>query len=94
MITIEVFSEGIVLPYKGISKKNIADIAHAAAALLMLDNALVTIIVSDNAYIRTINKKYRGYNAPTDVLSFSNRDNPSSAPALRQKSTMPRSLTR
>ena len=74
MINIEIFSEGIRFPYKKIGRKKIRDIARKAAGLLMLENSRVTLIITDNAYIRTINKKFRGKDVPTDVLSFSYND--------------------
>ncbi len=76
MIKIEIFSEGVRLPYRKIGKKRIRDIALAAAAHLGLEGALITIIVTSDSYIKDINKKYRKINSPTDVLSFSNRDLP------------------
>ncbi len=32
--------------------------------------AEVSIVLTDNEYIKILNEKYRGINAPTDVLSF------------------------
>lgn len=74
MINIEIFNEGIRFPYKKIGRKKIRDIARKAAGLLMMENFRITLIITDNAYIRTINKKYRGKDVPTDVLSFSYND--------------------
>ena len=76
MIRIDVFNEGVRLPYNGITKKTIKDLASSAVELLSLRGARITVIITDDAYITTINKYYRGYDAPTDVLSFSYQDNP------------------
>ena len=76
MVRIELFREGITLPYKQVTRQRIIKIATAAAHLLELKNASITIIVTDDAYIRSINREYRGHDEPTDVISFSNRDNP------------------
>jgi rRNA maturation RNase YbeY len=76
MIHIELFREGITLPYKGISRQKITKIATAAARLLDLNNASLTLIITDDAYMRGINREFRGHDEPTDVISFSNRENP------------------
>ncbi|MCL6590575.1 MAG: rRNA maturation RNase YbeY [Firmicutes bacterium] len=34
------------------------------------ENAEVSVILVDNEYIRILNRDYRGYDQPTDVLSF------------------------
>ena len=44
--------------------------------MLELKNASITIIVSNDRYIRKINREFRGHDEPTDVISFSNRENP------------------
>ena len=76
MLRVEVFSEDVKLPRRGITKKGARTIAAAAAGLLGLESAAITVIMTSDDYIRGINKEYRGRNEPTDVVSFSNRDNP------------------
>lgn len=76
MTRIEVFKEGIKLPYKNITKQAIKKIAILTAERLDIQNAFITIIVTDDAYIKNINREFRGLNEPTDVISFSNRENP------------------
>jgi probable rRNA maturation factor len=76
MTRIEVFKEGIKLPYKNITKQAIKKIAILTAERLDIQNAFITIIVTDDAYIQNINREFRGLNEPTDVISFSNRENP------------------
>jgi probable rRNA maturation factor len=76
MTRIEVFREGISLPYKNITRQKIKKIAEVTAERLDIRNAFITIIVTDDAYIRNINREFRGLNEPTDVISFSNRENP------------------
>ena len=39
-----------------------------------LDNAEVSITLTNNAYIHTLNHQYRGIDRPTDVLSFALRE--------------------
>ena len=76
MIRIELFREGISLPYKGVTRQKIIKTATTAAHLLDLKNASITIIITDDAYMRDINREFRRHDEPTDVISFSNRDNP------------------
>ena len=40
-----------------------------------LNNVIFNIIITDNNYIREINKEYRNIDAPTDVISFALEDN-------------------
>jgi len=75
-IRINVFNEGIKLPYKKISSSKIKSIAFQVVNVLDLQNISLSIIVSDNKYIQEINNKYRNENRPTDVISFSNRETP------------------
>jgi probable rRNA maturation factor len=35
-----------------------------------LEDAEITLVLCDNSFIRDLNYKYRGFNQPTDVLSF------------------------
>ena len=39
----------------------------------------LTVVLVDNAYIRTLNRRWRNRNAPTDVLSFSMTVGPDAA---------------
>ncbi len=41
------------------------------AAASLLPDAGVDLIVADDAFLRELNRKYRGIDRPTDVLSFS-----------------------
>jgi probable rRNA maturation factor len=76
MIQIDIFCEGLTLPYKKIAKRNIRSVVAAAADMLEVKKASITIIVTDDAYMRKINREFRGHDEPTDVISFSNRENP------------------
>jgi probable rRNA maturation factor len=69
---IDIFCEGkISLPYKGITKKKINEYAEKICKYLKQKNKLITIIITDNNYIRKLNKKYRKKDYATDVISFS-----------------------
>lgn len=85
MVRIDVFCEGVTLPYEQLTKQQIRKTAAAAAERLDLKNTSITIIVSGDAYIRTINREFRGHDEPTDVISFSNRENPFPSPDSGQE---------
>jgi rRNA maturation RNase YbeY len=76
MTTIEVFNEGITLPYEDVSLQKVKKIASAVSDRLDLKNVSLTVIMTGDTYIRKINKEFRGHDEPTDVIAFSNRDNP------------------
>ncbi|MCB0081377.1 MAG: rRNA maturation RNase YbeY [Caldilineaceae bacterium] len=42
--------------------------------------AALTLVLTDNAAVQQLNRDYRGVDAPTDVLSFSNQEDVDSAP--------------
>lgn len=72
---IEIFREGdITLPYKNISEKAIKDIVKKTGGYLDLNKKRVTVILTDNNYIRELNNKYRNKDRATDVISFDYRD--------------------
>jgi probable rRNA maturation factor len=49
-----------------------------------LPSAQVDILLTDDARIHALNRDYRGYDRPTDVLSFAQRDTVAGAPAIPQ----------
>ncbi len=55
---------------------DIAMVKRAATTLLahtgMVEPVEVSVLVTDDAVIQTLNRDYRGIDAPTDVLSFAN----------------------
>ncbi|RMD45558.1 MAG: rRNA maturation RNase YbeY [Aquificota bacterium] len=53
-----------------ITKGFVEDIANKILKELNLDNVELSITLTDNETIRNINKKWRGKDRPTDVLSF------------------------
>jgi len=77
MKNIGIFTEGnISLPYNKIGKKFFTALAEKAFNIIDIDNISVNIILTDNKFIQSINKKYRKKNSPTDVISFAYRDDP------------------
>jgi probable rRNA maturation factor len=56
---------------------------QAARRLLQeagLPRAEVSVLLTDDATIHEMNRAYRGYDKPTDVLSFAQGENPGDAP--------------
>ncbi len=45
-----------------------------------LDRAEVSVLLTDDAAVHELNLRYRGYDKPTDVLSFAQRDQAPDAP--------------
>jgi probable rRNA maturation factor len=58
--------------------------AAVAATLHRLDiaKATLTVVLTTDEYVRSLNAQYRGIDAPTDVLSFAARESLQDAPAL------------
>ena len=75
MRNIGIFVEGdISLPYNNIGKKFFTVTAEKIFNIIDIDNISVNIILADNKFIQSINKKFRKKNSPTDVISFAYRD--------------------
>ncbi len=74
---IELFSDGgIKLPYDSITEEYLLSISNKTLNYLKEEKKQLTIIIADNSYIQSINSKYRDKDKSTDVISFSERDNP------------------
>lgn len=72
-----IFCEGkISLPHKGITKSEIKKIIDKIRGYLKLKNRPITVIITDNNYIRKLNRKYRKKDYATDVISFRYEDEP------------------
>jgi probable rRNA maturation factor len=72
-------------------------IERAVAATLAAEQVAgaieVSVLVTDDAALRQLNRDYRGLDAPTDVLSFADDDQPSGAhPAFVRAPDAPRYL--
>ena len=50
---------------------------------LKQDDANFNVIIVDNDYIHQLNKKYRGVDRPTDVISFALEDDDTFSPPIR-----------
>ena len=51
-------------------EENVRRAAEKVGELYGVENGEVSVTLTDNAYIHTLNKQYRGIDRPTDVLSF------------------------
>lgn len=49
---------------------NVTKAAEMVGKLYGVENGEVSVTLTDNAYIHTLNRQYRGIDRPTDVLSF------------------------
>lgn len=61
---------------------DVENIATAVAAVLRwhdLDQGTVTVLMTDDTQMQSFNRDYRGVDAPTDVLSFPQHDDPAPA---------------
>jgi probable rRNA maturation factor len=59
---------------RAVCSRTIARRASKILALLCLRGAELSIVLCDDAFIRPLNRDYRGIDAPTDVLSFPQDD--------------------
>ncbi len=53
---------------------------HVVAAAWLSGAAEVSVVLADDAFVRDLNKRYRGLDKPTNVLSFENKKPPRGAP--------------
>ena len=51
-------------------EKNVRAAAEKVGELYGVENGEVSVTLTNNDYIHTLNKQYRGIDRPTDVLSF------------------------
>lgn len=56
--------------------------AVEGSGLVLAANTEISVVLCGNALIRELNREWRGYDAPTNVLSFPAGGNPASAPLL------------
>jgi probable rRNA maturation factor len=77
MLNIGIFTEGnLSLPYNNIPEKFFTAVTEAVLKHTDTGNVSVSIILTDNEFIRTLNSDYRGKDTATDVISFAYRDEP------------------
>jgi probable rRNA maturation factor len=56
--------------------------AVEGSGLVLAANAEISVVLCSDAFIRELNREWRGYDAPTNVLSFPAGGDPASAPLL------------
>jgi probable rRNA maturation factor len=68
------------------ASSELAQTAILAAAresrIALAANAEISVVLCGDAFIRALNRKWRGHDQPTNVLSFPSGGNPASAPLL------------
>ena len=67
-VIISNYPEELTFPQEYID--NVKAAAEMVGKLYDVENGEVSITLTNNAYIHTLNKQYRGIDRPTDVLSF------------------------
>ncbi len=76
-VKVAIFLEGsISLPFKGLKKRKIGHIIKRICDIVSLKEVSITLILTDNEFIREINRSYRNQNSPTDIITFAYRENP------------------
>ncbi len=58
----------------GVDRACIVEAVEATLQWHALDSGVVSLLITDDLQMRTFNRDYRGIDAPTDVLSFSQQD--------------------
>lgn len=76
MKTIEIFTEEIKLPWQDVDETWLSSLGEKLCAELLLTNVTISLIVTNDEYIRGVNKDYRKKDSPTDVISFAYREEP------------------
>lgn len=67
---------------EGIDAAAIRAAVAATLSALAVDDAAVTVVLTTDEEVRTLNNHYRDVDAPTDVLSFAARETQPDAPSL------------
>ncbi len=67
-VIISNYPEELVFPQE--ITENVRAAAEMVGKLYGVENGEVSVTLTNNAYIHTLNKEYRGIDRPTDVLSF------------------------
>jgi probable rRNA maturation factor len=76
-VDIEIFLEGgISLPYRDVKKREIKHFIKRICDIISLHDVSITLIVTDNEFIRDINRRYRNQDSPTDIITFAYREDP------------------
>ena len=75
MVKVNIFREGISMPRGGLTEGYIKKTVAKTAKLLGLEDVSVSLILTDNEFIKKINTRFRKKKSATDVISFPNREN-------------------
>ena len=78
----EVFTENIELPWRDIDEGWLLTLAEKICEFLVIEDVRLSLIMTNDEYIREINKKYRKKDSPTDVTSFAYMDDEDDFPNI------------
>ncbi|MCL2025668.1 MAG: rRNA maturation RNase YbeY [Leptospirales bacterium] len=67
---LKIFTEGIELPWRSVDENRLLKLAENICDILEIENLTLSLIMTDDEYIKKINKEYRREDSPTDVISF------------------------
>ena len=67
-VIISNYPEDLEVPQEYVA--NVTAAAQKVGELYGVENGEVSVTLTDNVYIHTLNQQYRGIDRPTDVLSF------------------------
>ncbi len=85
MNEVRVFTEGHAVPRDGVTARSVKNRACKILDVLDLDRSSLSIILTGDESIRSINREYRGIDLPTDVLSFAERECPFPEPEKKME---------
>jgi len=77
---LEIFTEGIEFPWRGVDEDWLSALAENICGILAIKDVSLSLIMTNDEYIREINREYRKKDLPTDVLSFAYMDDGDSFP--------------
>lgn len=73
---IRLYCEGVRLPCGGVSRGMLTRRLAAIADALDLKEKEIAVVLTDDAVIHDINRRYRKKDSPTDVISFAYAERP------------------
>ncbi|MCL1911422.1 MAG: rRNA maturation RNase YbeY [Leptospirales bacterium] len=71
---LEVFTEGIELPWRHLDEGRILTLAENICGILAIEDVSLSLIMTNDECIRKINREFRKKDSPTDVISFAYAD--------------------
>ena len=79
---LKIFTEGIELPWRSIDENWLLKLAKNIYEILEIEGLSLSLIMTNDEYIKKINKEYRKEDLPTDVISFAYMDEDDDFPCM------------